>query len=418
MDGGSEEPHEWAEDRNVAWKVELEGAGHASPVVWGKKIYVLSALRTDRTPEPEQSRRDVPSAMPASLQQQGSRRGRPPRAEAPTHLYQFLVSAYDLDSGKRLWRTVVREEVPHEGLHSTASQASASPVTDGKHVWAFFGSRGLYCLDSAGKVVWSADLGTQRTRNEFGEGASPVVHGDLVVVNWDHEGDSFIVALDKKTGEERWRVPRDEPTSWSTPLVVQDGDTEVLVVSAATRVRGYALETGKELWSVGGLGLNVVPTPVADDETVWVMSGWREAYGMAIRYKGARGDLVGTGRVAWATDRDLSYVPSPVLVDGRVYFYKRFTGILSCYELSSGKPCYETQRVEGLDDIYASPVAAAGRIYTVSRDGTGFVVRAGKTFELLARNQLDDIFNATPAVVDDSLVLRGDRYLYRLTSKP
>jgi outer membrane protein assembly factor BamB len=385
---GADPPIRWSEKSNVVFKVELEGNGHASPVVWGNRIYVLSAEKTERTRESDQA-----------------------------HVYRFLVTAYDFEDGRRVWRTVVREEVPHESLHATASQVSASPVTDGEHVWAFFGSRGLYCLDRAGKVVWETDLGTQNTRNEFGEGASPVVHGDLVVVNWDHEGDSFIVAFDKKTGERRWRVPRDEPTSWSTPLVVRDGERDLVVVSAANRVRAYELVSGEEVWSVGGLGLNVIPTPVADDGIVWVMSGWREAYGMAVRYPGAKGDLTDGERVVWGTDRGLSYVPSPVLVDGRVYFFQRFAGILSCYELASGEACYDQQRIEGFDNVYASPVAANGRVYAVSRDGDAIVFRAGESFEVLATNRLDDGFNATPAVVGDSIVLRGDRYLYRIASE-
>jgi outer membrane protein assembly factor BamB len=415
---GADPPLTWSENENVRWKVKLEGKGHASPVVWGNRIYVLAAVKTER--ELKSRRGDVgdEGVLPATWQQQQpqqqrSRRERPPRVK-PTHVHQFVVSAYALDTGERIWRTVVREEVPHESLHSTASQASASPVTDGKHIWAFFGSRGLYCLDSKGKVIWEQDLGTQSTRNEFGEGASPVVHGDLVVINWDHEGDSFVVAFDKKTGKERWRVPRDEPTSWSTPLVVRDGERDVLVVSAANRVRGYDLKSGKERWNVGGLGLNVIPTPVADGETVWVMSGWREAHGMAIRYRGAQGDLGGSDRVAWETERGLSYVPSAVLVDGRIYFFQRFTGILSCYRLKSGEPCYDQQRIEGFENIYGSPVAAGNRIYAVSRDGGTLVFGAGNDFEVLARNELDDVFNATPAIVGDTIVLRGDDHLYTL----
>jgi outer membrane protein assembly factor BamB len=408
-------PLVWSEEKNVRFKVKLEGKGHASPVVWGNRIYVLSAEKTERVPQSRirPSGSEILLASQEQRQQQQQRRERPPRV-TPTHVYRFLVSAYDFTTGELVWKTVVREEVPHESLHSTASQASASPVTDGKHVWAFFGSRGLHCVDKDGRIVWQADLGRQSTRNEFGEGSSPVVHGKLVLVNWDHEGDSFIVAFDKKTGKERWRVARDEPTSWSTPLVVEDGDREIVVVSAANRVRGYDLDSGKEVWSVGGLGLNVIPTPVADGETVWVMSGWREAHGMAIRYTGARGDLGGSERVVWETDRGLSYVPSAVLVDGRIYFFQRFTGILSCYELSSGKACYDQQRIEGFENVYASPVAAGDRIYSVSRDGAAIVFRAGDKFEVLARNELDDVFNATPAIVGDAIVLRGDSYLYRI----
>lgn len=400
-------PLSWSESKNVAWKVELEGSGHASPVVWGDRIFVMSAIETStEAPSPATDEPEAP---------QESRRGggREPR-DAPTKVHRFVVAAHDLESGQRLWSTVVREAVPHESLHSTASQASASPVTDGKHVWAFFGSRGLYCLTTDGELVWEVDLGTAQTRNAFGEGASPVVAGDSVIVNWDHEGDSFIVALNKKTGKEVWRNERDEPTSWSTPLLLRDGKRELVVVSAANAVRAYEVRSGKEIWRVSGLGLNVVPTPVADDTTVWVMSGWREAHGMAVRYPGAKGDLTGTDRVVWETDRGLSYVPSAVLLDGRIYFFQRFTGILSCFTLTTGKPCYDQQRIENHENVYASPVAAGDRIYSVTRDGGAVVFSTGDEFEVLGRSELDDVFNATPAIVGDSLILRGDRFLYRI----
>jgi len=380
-------PITWAESENVAWKVELEGSGHASPVVWGDRIFVSSAV-------PGES---------------GGGEGLPP--------HRFVVAAYDFASGKRLWSTVVREETPHESLHATASQASASPITDGKHVWAFFGSRGLYCLTVDGEIVWKVDLGRQQTRNHFGEGSSPVLHGDRLVVNWDHEGDSFIVALDKKTGEEIWRRSREEPTSWSTPIVVEDGERDLVVVGATNAVRAYDLTSGDLVWSIAGLGANVIPTPVADAERVWVMSGYREPHGMAVRYPGARGDLTGSDRVVWETDRGLSYVPSPVLADGRLYFLQRFSGILSCHAFASGEPCYDQQRIENHENVYSSLVAAAGRIYSVSRDGDAVVFRAGEKFEVLARNELDDGFNATPAIVGDSLILRGNRYLYRIAER-
>jgi outer membrane protein assembly factor BamB len=313
---------------------------------------------------------------------------------------------------------VVREEVPHEPGHITASQASASPVIDGEHLWAFFGSRGLYCLDLDGKVKWGQDLGEMQTRNEFGEGASPVLVGDAIVINWDHEGDSFIAAFDKKTGEQRWKVPRDEPTSWTTPLAIRDGDRTLVVVSGANRVRAYEVKTGREVWQCGGLGLNCVPAPVEHDGLVFVMSGWREAAGMAIRYAGAEGDITDSDRVAWKIDRGLSYVPSPVLYDGKLYFLQRFSGLLSSYDLETGKAVYTEQRLEGMGNIYASPVGAAGRIYVQGRDGKSVVFRHGETFELLAKNVLDDTFDASPVIVGKDLYLRGHEYLYNVAEAP
>ena len=304
--------------------------------------------------------------------------------------------------------------MPHESGHQTASQASASPVTDGEHIWASFGSRGLYCLDKNGKVIWEKDLGVMQTRNEFGEGASPVLHGDTLVLNWDHEGESFIVALDKRTGEQRWKKSRDEPTSWSTPLVIEDDGRALVVVSASNRVRAYDLKTGEVVWNCAGLGLNCVPTPVEHEGMLWVMSGYREAAGMAIRFAGAKGDISDSDRVTWKIDRGLSYVPSPVLYDGKLYFFQKFSGVLSCYDLKSGKAHYTEQRVEGVGNIYASPVGAGGRIYVLDREGAAAVFRHGETFELLANNKLDDAFDASPVIAGDELYLRGHKYLYKL----
>ena len=437
-------PTEWSETKNVRWKVKLPGGGHASPLVWGERVYVLAAVRTEEagspapSPGPKAAVREAPDVIPAALfaatpQPPGPEPAPPPpppappagappapgqrgpsRAPAPTQVYEFVVLALERATGKAVWQTVVRREVPHEAGHLTASYASASPVTDGERVYASFGSRGLYCLDGAGKIVWQKDFGKMKTRAEFGEGASPVLYGDTLVVNWDHEGASFIVALDKRTGEERWRKTRDEPTSWSTPLVVREGERALVVVTATKRVRAYDLENGELVWEVGGLGVNVIPTPVADAERVFAMSGYEEAAGFAVRYPGARGDLTGGEVVVWRLDRGLSYVPSPLLYDGTLYVLERFKGMLSSVDFKTGKPLYAQQRLEELGNVYASPVGAAGRIYVLDRDGKAVVFRHGPTFELVGANQLDDTFDASPAIAGSELFLRGHEHLYSL----
>ena len=323
-----------------------------------------------------------------------------------------MVTAFERATGKTIWSTVVKEEVPHESGHETSSQASATPITDGEHIYASFGSRGLYCLDLNGKVRWSKDFGDMRTRNEFGEGASPVLHGDTLVMTWDHEGEDFIVALDKRTGEERWRTARDEPTSWSTPLIVNDDGRALAVVSATNRVRAYDLKSGAEAWSCGGLGRNCIPTPVAGAGLIFVMSGYQEPAGMAIRYAGARGDITASERIAWKIDRGTSYVASPLLYDGKLYFVDRLRAVLSCYDLATGRAHYTEQRLEGLGNIYASPAGAAGRVYIVDRDGNGVVIRHGETFELQASNRLEDTFDASPVIAGGELFLRGHKHLY------
>jgi outer membrane protein assembly factor BamB len=397
-------PTSWSETENIAWKVALPGPGHATPAIWGDRIFVLSAVslssgEATKTPPPPPS-------------------GGPPRTPKPTNLHQFTVSAISRKDGSTLWQTVAREEIPHEGGHLTASQASASPITDGKHVWASFGSRGLYCLDAAtGKIKWEVDLGEMRTRNEFGEGASPVIHGDSIVVVWDHEGDSFIVALDKLTGKERWRTPRDEPTSWATPLVIEDGGKQLVVATGATAVRAYDLKTGKVVWSASGLGVNCIPTPVSDGETLWVMSGYRDPAGLAIRYAGAKGDISDSDRITWKINEGLSYVPSPLLYDGTLYFLERFKGMLNSYDLKTGKERYTKQRLDGIGNTYASLVGAAGNVYVLDRDGNALVFKHGKKFKLVAKSKLDDAFDATPVIVGDEIYLRGHEFLYKVVAK-
>ncbi len=322
--------------------------------------------------------------------------------------------ALDRRTGKTVWERVVREQIPHAGNHQDGSLAPASPVTDGEHVFAYFGSRGLYCLDMKGEVVWEKDLGDMQTRNGFGEGSSPVLHGATIVVNWDHEGDSFIVALDKTTGRERWRRARDEVTSWSTPLILEDGGRPQVVVSAAGRVRGYDLASGKTVWECGGLGVNCAPTPVADFGLVFAMSGYRDPALLAIRCRGAEGDLTDSASVAWRLDRGTPYVPSPLLYGDALYFTQKNSGILSCYNAKSGSPFYDQQRLDELSGIYASPVGANNRVYIVGRNGATYVLKRGPEFDVLAINNLNDSFTASPAIAGDELYLRGLKHLYCL----
>jgi outer membrane protein assembly factor BamB len=212
--------------------MKIPGFGTSTPIVWKDQVFVVTAIptgkKTEAAPEP------APAAEPAPEASGGQRRrggagggGGGMRSEKPSEAYQFAVIAVDRASGKIVWQKVAREEVPHEGHHRDHGFASASPVIDGEHLYVSFGSRGIYCFDLKGNLKWEKDLGDMQTRNSFGEGASPAVHGDTVVINWDHEGDDFIVALDKRTGTERWRQKRDEPTTWSTPLIVEhDGKAQ------------------------------------------------------------------------------------------------------------------------------------------------------------------------------------------------
>ena len=388
-------PTEWNESNNIAWKTEIPGKGSASPIVWGEIVYVQTAVPTG---EP---------VVPA-----GAEGG---RGIQPTKAQQFTILAIRRDDGSVAWKKVLREVVPHEGTHTTATWASNSPITDGEHLFAYFGSQGLYCLDMKGNLIWEKDLGDMRTRRSFGEGSSPALAGNTLLVNWDHEGDSFIVALDKRTGEEIWRRDRDEITSWSTPLIVEHTGRLQAVVNATDRVRGYDLGTGEVIWEATGMTVNVIPTPVHLDGLVIVTSGFRGNALLAIRLDGAAGDITGTDSVVWSLDRDTPYTPSPLLYGEQLYFTKTNDGILSSYNAKTGEHYFGPVRLDKVPNIYASPVGAAGRVYITGRDGATLVLEQGPEFKVLAVNELDDGFDASPAVVDREIYLRGKRYLYRIS---
>jgi outer membrane protein assembly factor BamB len=403
-------PLEWSEEKNVRWKVELPGLGKSTPVVWNDLVFITTAAPSGKAaPAPAAS----PEAPPVGMALGGRRGGGPAPAEKPVHL-EFVVQAHNRSDGKLRWRKVVSEQTPHEGTHKDGSFASGSALTDGERVYAFFGSRGLFALDFKGNLLWEKQFGKMQTRLSFGEGASPVLHGDHLVVNWDHEGEDFLVSLDKKTGKERWRTGRDEATSWATPIVVTHGGKEQVIVNATNRIRGYELATGKPLWEAAGMTTNVIPSPVHADGTVYATSGFRGNALLAVRLADAQGDVTDKPAIAWRYDRDTPYVPSPLLYKGGLYFLKTNSAVLTRIDVATGKPDY-TQRLEGLSNVYASPVAANGRVYILSREGVMTVLEAGGTLKVLATNTLGDGFDASPALVGDEIYLRGQKYLYRIS---
>jgi outer membrane protein assembly factor BamB len=303
--------------------------------------------------------------------------------------------------------------VPHEGHHPDNDFASATPVTDGKHLWASFGSRGVYCYDLAGNLKWQKDFGDLTIKLSFGEGSSPALHGDTLVTNWDHENQSFIVAQDAATGDVRWRKDRDEKSAWATPLIVESGGRTQVVTSASNMVRSYDLTTGELLWECGGQVSNVTPAPVSDGKLVYCMSGYRGSALYALPLDQS-GDLTDSEKIAWKADRGTPYVPSPLLYDQRLYFTQSNDGLLSSLDAATGKVVIDRQRLTGARKVYASPVGAASRVYLTSREGTTLVIRHADTFEVLATNKLDDDIDASPAIVGKELFLRGKKHLYCL----
>lgn len=411
-------PIEWSESKNVKWKYKIPGLGSATPIVWDDLVYVQTAVPVAN--KAQAGLTVVPQFAAQQAPPQGDRPRRPGGGGGrgfggggpPKDAHQFTLIAVSRTTGKPVWQQVLREEIPHEGHHQRdGTFASASPVADADGVIAYFGSRGLYALDHKGNLKWQKDLGKMRTKMTFGEGSSPALSGKYLVVNWDHEGDDFIVALDKNTGNELWRQPRDEQTSWSTPLIVEYNGTAQVIVNATAKVRSYELSSGKELWSVGPLTQNAIPTAVAGNGMIYCMSGFRGAALFALK-PNTSGDLTGTEAVAWTYNKDTPYVPSPLLYDDRLYFFKGNDVTLTVLNAVTGKPVVEAERLQGATGVYASPVAAAGRIYVVGRDGGTVVLKKSDKLEVLATNKLDDGFDASPALVGKELFLRGKENLY------
>jgi outer membrane protein assembly factor BamB len=331
-----------------------------------------------------------------------------------THHQKFVVIAVDRRAGRILWQRAVREALPHEGHHQTASFASNSPVIDDSHLYAFFGSHGLFCLDFDGSERWHADFGLMRPLHGHGEGSSPVLYGETLVINWDQEGECFVAALDKRTGRTLWKVDRPEVTSWGSPIIVEHAGQPQVIVSGTHRVRGYDLATGKVLWECGGLSTNVVASPVSADGMVFAGSSYDTRALLAIRLAGAKGDITGTNRVAWTRNRGTPYVPSPLLYDDALYFLSHYQGIMTRVDATTGADSPGAFRLAGIQDVYASPVAAAGRVYVTDRDGTTLVLSHAEKPKVLAENQLDDKFNASAAIAGRELFVRGERFLYCL----
>jgi len=391
-------PVTWSETENVKWKVALAGSGDSTPVIWGDRIFVTTAVALgDEPPPPERRTRGHATPKPA----------------VP---YKFNLICLNRLTGEVIWERTVREEVPHEGHHPSSSLASYSAITDGEHVWVSFGSRGLHCYDLDGNHVWSTDLIVLRTRNSFGEGSSPALAGDAIVVVADHEGDSKIFAFNKNTGKLLWETDRDEHTSWATPLPVQVGDTLQVITSATSLIRSYDVKTGELIWQCSGQTLNAIPSPVVGFGNVYCTSGYRGAALQAIKL-GRTGDLSGSDAIAWEVNKDTPYVSSPLLYDDRIYVTRGLGGDISCYQASTGKPLFERQKLEGIRQIYSSPVGAGGRVYIAGRHGTTKVIEHADSFNILATNVLDDGFDASPVVIGDEIYLKGETHLYCISEQ-
>lgn len=444
-------PTTWSESENIKWKIDVPGIGSSTPIVLGNRVYVATAVKTDRVKQgAEQTNESATSNLPEGPQQQrqrpqgqgpddgGSQRGNRPdgagtggergggeRGErgpgggrggfgagpAPTNYYDFMVLAYDRATGKEVWRTTLTSQVPHESGHNTNTFASSSPITDGKKIYVSFGSQGTYCLDLSGQPLWAKDLGKMQTRNQFGEGSSPALHKGTLVVPFDHEGESFVAALDANTGDEKWRQARDERTTWATPLITEYQGRAQVITNGSNRVRSYDLATGELIWQCGGQAGNPIPTPVRFGDNVIVMTGFR---GFAI-YSiplSATGDITGTDEPTWVEEDAAPYVSSPLLYEGQLYFLKANNGVVVSRDAQTGELLIDQTRLPEISTVYASPVAAGGHIFLTSREGTTIVLKHGKSFEVVATNKLNDEIDASAAIVGNEIFLRSKTHLY------
>jgi len=395
-------PQTWdAEGTNVRWKTPLSGRGHSTPIVWGDRIFVTAAIPIGPAMSPR------PSTAPGN------------HDNSPvTHKQRFVAIAINRADGKVLWTKTLREAVPTEQGHRTASLASGSPVTDGERLYVLFGSFGLYCLDFQGEVLWQRDFGPLQSLHGHGEGSSPVLYGDKLLINWDHEGKSFAAALDKRTGEPIWKVDRTEVTSWATPIVVEHAGKPQVIISGTSRIRGYDLATGKVLWECGGLSANVVASPVSDGEMVFAGSSYDKRALLAIRLAGATGDITDSrDQIAWSRFRGTPYVPSPLLYEGALYFLTHYQGILSRVDGKTGEDRPGAVRLGDIGDIYASPVAAAGRVYVTDLNGATAVISSGEIPRLIAINRLNEPVAASAALSGRELFLRGEKHLYCIAER-
>jgi outer membrane protein assembly factor BamB len=390
-------PVTWDEKTNIKWKAPLPGRGSATPIIWGDQVFVVTAIRTDRTA----AAADLPHTDPRFEK----------KTKAPANYYRFEVLSFDRRTGRLRWQRTATEQVPHEGHHRSHSYAAGSPTTDGKSLYVSFGSFGIYCYDLDGNLRWQRDLGRLNTRLGWGEAVTPVIHGDALLLNWDQEVDSALICLDAANGKTRWRTERDEKTSWNTPLVVEHGGRYQVVVNGTNRVRGYDLEAGKELWQCGGMTINAIPSIVAGKGVVYCMSGYSGAATRAVRLD-ATGDVTDGDKVLWRHDRGTPYVPSPLLMGDRLYFTQGNDAYLTALDVKTGEPILDRVRLGGVGSFYASPLGAAGRIYLVDRAGTTLVLQQGDKLTVLARNELGDGVDASPVAVGKQLFLRGEKYLY------
>jgi outer membrane protein assembly factor BamB len=400
-------PTDWdlASGRAIAWKTAIPGLGHSSPIVWGDRIYVTTAVSAAAGPDLDVRHGGIDMAKDDDRQ-------------------AWKLLALDRVTGRVVWEQTAFEGVPRVRRHLKASHASATPVTNGSVVVALFGSEGLYCYTVEGRLLWKQDLGVMNTGLvgdegiQWGPASSPIIHGTVVIVQNDRQRESSIAAYELADGEQVWKVERDEFPSWSTPLVVTSDGRSELVVNASKFIRGYDPLTGRELWRMADAETQVkVPSPVAGPAGVLVTGGYpRGSRPLYVLRPGQQGsiDPASAAAFGWRTDRGSPYVPTPLVYGDEVYVLAD-NGVLTVYDAKSGRRHYQQRLDEAPLGFSASPIGAGGHVYLASEDGDVFVVKAGPAFSIVARNDLDEPLMATPAVAGNMLIVRGRAHVFGIS---
>ena len=397
-------PTHWSETKNIRWKVPIPGAGWATPIVSGERIFILTAIeQEEELPIPKRIPDDTP------------RINDHPRVVKTWKPQRFAIVCLDRNTGEQHWMRIVNQGMPHQGHHWKGGFASASPVTDGRLLYSYFGTFGLFCHDFEGRLVWKADLGALAIEDSLGEGSSPALFGGTIVVIIDHELQSYVLAIDKVTGKELWRYNRNETSNWSTPRIFRHQGRDQVVVNGKA-VHCYDLATGDLLWQCRGQSEGAIPMPAVGHGLVFATSGYAKDTLHAIEL-GHRGDLTETEHLKWTLDRGTPYVPCPVVWGDELYLLED-RSFFSCLRASDGKRHYFKERLPGSLNFSASPVGASDRIYLLSERGRMLVLRRGPKYELLAANSLDGVFYASPVIVGDVMYLRSDQHLYCIQKQP
>ena len=392
-------PTEWSATKNVKWKTPIPGRGHSSPIIWGDRIFLTASFQGDIIPE----------AKPPKHLLNGEEYKQPAWADGNRH-YTLKVFCLDRKTGKMLWERTAYAGGILDYRHQNSTYADGTPTTDGRYVYAWFGTEGLYCYDFNGKLIWKKSFGTISTHG-IGNGTSPVLYENLLILQCDEENGekSFITALDKKDGKEVWRTPRQVQVSWSTPVIARTPSRVELIANGNEYVASYDPATGKELWRCKGTGAWTVPTPVVGQGMVIASGGGQVKRALAIRLGGS-GDVAST-HLAWQRDKGTAYTASSILY-GDYFYLLSDAGLLTCMDPKTGEVKYEGARPPKPGRFFASPVAFEDKILLTSEDGDTFVIKAGTQHEVLRTNSLDEPVFASPAIANGNIFIRGAKHLY------